>query len=100
LNGVTSLAFLLAVLPAAQAQDDDAPSPAQVFWGMGACLFTAAWLALACYRAVHPGRHSSLPLRLGRVLSRWLSRDTPAIRQRLAHYRARQGGRDISRRRR
>jgi len=100
MHGVASLTLLLASLGLRRWQAGEAPTLAQSFLGMGACLFTAAWLALACYRAVHPGRHSSLPLRLGRVLSRWLSRDVRVIRQRLPRYRARQGGRATWRRRR
>ncbi|HLV80391.1 MAG TPA: hypothetical protein VKT32_08915 [Chthonomonadaceae bacterium] len=99
MNGAATLTFLLAALPAAQAHDD-APTAAQVFWGIGACLFTGTWLALACFRALRPGRHSYLQIRLGRILPRRLYRETPTLHRRLPRFRARQASRAALRRRR
>ncbi len=100
-----SLACLLAVLPAARADEEDGPVPPdRVLWGLVLFFLVFTWALALCLRAPRkarlpralPRRNRPLPL----WLRRWLLWDFPTARKRPPNGASRQVRRAILRRRR
>jgi hypothetical protein len=70
-----SLACLLTILPAAQAQDDDGPPPSdRILAGLLCFVLALAWLLVVCLRAPRTARQQQNPLRRRRPRPLWLPR--------------------------